>query len=217
MKHIIPSVAFVLSTAVAAFAGPSAKTISEPATTVDYGTGAYIALQAGLNLSQNTFTAPADSNISSKSLVGGFGGLKGGYVFGKGLIRPAVEADVFYNGFSQDLYAKGFGKFSSTRVDSAAYLVNGIARINLGRFQPYAGLGIGGYTADAGGSYGGTVLDKTTSDWAWQAIGGLDYYVTPSISVFTEYKFLNYMNSWDRVGHNSFSQHLAGAGVRFHF
>ena len=37
--------------------------------------------------------------ISPKNDVGFFGGIKLGYVFGTGVVRPAVEGDFFYNGF----------------------------------------------------------------------------------------------------------------------
>ena len=36
---------------------------------------------------------------SPKNDVGFFGGIKLGYVFGTGVVRPTVEGDFFYNGF----------------------------------------------------------------------------------------------------------------------
>src|SRR5205807_4092866 len=37
--------------------------------------------------------------VSPKNDVGFFGGIKLGYVFGTGVVRPTVEGDFFYNGF----------------------------------------------------------------------------------------------------------------------
>src|SRR6266568_6464155 len=77
-----------------------------------YGLGFYGAIDAGANVYQNrggdrTFT---DDNLNSpffgdsltvspKNDVGFFGGIKLGYVFGRGVFRPTLEGDFFYNGF----------------------------------------------------------------------------------------------------------------------
>ena len=37
--------------------------------------------------------------VNPKNDVGFFGGIKLGYVFGSGVVRPTVEGDFFYNGF----------------------------------------------------------------------------------------------------------------------
>src|SRR6202162_2579661 len=37
--------------------------------------------------------------VNPKNDVGFFGGIKLGYVFGTGVVRPTVEGDFFYNGF----------------------------------------------------------------------------------------------------------------------
>jgi hypothetical protein len=78
-----------------------------------YGTGFYGTIDAGANAFQGcggstTFTERPDRittdivKISLESDVGFFGGIKPGYVFGTGLVRPAIEGDLFYNGFSRD-------------------------------------------------------------------------------------------------------------------
>src|SRR6516164_3711714 len=77
-----------------------------------YGLGFYGAIDMGANVYQNrggdrTFTNDnPDSeffgstlDVSPKNDVGFYGGIKLGYVFGTGVIRPAVEGDFFYNGF----------------------------------------------------------------------------------------------------------------------
>src|SRR5206468_9212680 len=77
-----------------------------------YGVGFYGAIDAGANVYQNrgddrTFTQDdpnrpffGDSlEVNPKNDVGFFGGVKVGYVFGTGWLRPTVEGDFFYNGF----------------------------------------------------------------------------------------------------------------------
>jgi opacity protein-like surface antigen len=50
--------------------------------------------------------------------------------------------------------------------------------------------------------------------FAWQAIAGVEYMVTPRVSVFTEYKALFYLDG--PYGRNTLNN-LVGAGVRFNF
>src|SRR6266705_7148547 len=77
-----------------------------------YGLGFYGAIDMGANVFQNrggdrTFS---DDNLNSpffgdsltvspKNDVGFFGGVKLGYVFLTGIVRPTIEGDFFYNGF----------------------------------------------------------------------------------------------------------------------
>src|SRR5438067_12744026 len=80
-----------------------------------YGAGFYGAIDMCANVFQNrgddkTFSAneptvgtPEDFGDtltdSPKNDVGFYGGVKLGYVFGTGVVRPTIEGDFFYNGF----------------------------------------------------------------------------------------------------------------------
>src|SRR5438067_178561 len=77
-----------------------------------YGLGFYGAIDMGANLYQNrgedrTFTQDDPDRpffgysleVDPKNDVGFFGGIKLGYVFGTGVVRPTLEGDFFYNGF----------------------------------------------------------------------------------------------------------------------
>src|SRR4026207_1331139 len=77
-----------------------------------YGLGFYGAIDMGANVYQDRggsrdFTVDnPDSHffgstlhVNPKNDVGFFGGIKLGYVFGHGVVRPTVEGDFFYNGF----------------------------------------------------------------------------------------------------------------------
>ena len=225
MKKIISSAAIALGLAVSANAGTASKQVVVAAPTI-YGAGFYLGLQGGINTLQTE--GPGD-----KSEIGGVGGIKAGYVFGTGVVRPTVEADLFYNGFRQS--APGV----KNDIDSGAFLANFLFRFDAGQFQPYVGAGVGGYYGEASngnGPVGGAGLgnngpavqtagpgaaatvggpSNSTSGLAWQAVAGADFYFTPTISVFSEYKFLNYVDT-DLIARD-LQQHLVVLGVRMHF
>ena len=216
-----------------------------------YGLGFYGAIDAGANVYQNrgdtrTFS---DNNpnspffgdsleVNPKNDVGFFGGVKLGYVFGTGVIRPTVEGDFFYNGFRgganftlrdsfDDVVAQ---RNVTTWINTGAFMANFILRFAPGnqRFQPYAGAGVGIYYAESAGV---EVVDPVTgrvpintgggrshADLAWQVVAGSDYFFNPQWSAFIEYKFLNYTSTQiDTNQDRDLRQHLVGAGVRYFF
>src|SRR6266498_5496031 len=216
-----------------------------------YGLGFYGAIDMGANIYQNrggdrTFTDDNPNSpffgdsleVNPKNDVGFFGGVKLGYVFGTGVVRPAVEGDFFYNGF------RGGANFTlrdsfdnivaqrnvTTWINTGAFMANFILRFAPGnqRFQPYVGAGVGVYYAESAGT---EVVDPVTgrvpintgggrshADLAWQIIAGSDYYWTPKFSTFIEYKFLEYTSTQiDTRDNRVLGQQLLGAGARFHF
>jgi opacity protein-like surface antigen len=216
-----------------------------------YGLGFYGAIDAGANIYQNrgddrTFT---DNNpnspffgdsleVNPKNDVGFFGGVKLGYVFGTGVVRPTVEGDFFYNGFRgganftlRDSFDNVVAQRNvTTWINTGAFMANFILRFAPGnqRFQPYVGAGVGIYYAESAGT---EVVDPVTgrvpfntgggqshADLAWQIIAGADYYWTPKFSTFIEYKFLQYTSTQiDTNQDRELNQQLLGAGVRLHF
>ena len=176
--------------------------------------------------------------VNPKNDVGFFGGAKLGYVFLTGLVRPTVEGDFFYNGFRgganftlRDSFDNVVAQRNvTTWINSGAFMFNFIMRFAPGnqRFQPYAGAGVGVYYAESAGT---EVVDPVTgrvpintgggqshADLAWQIVAGSDYYWTPKLSTFIEYKFLNYTSTQiDTNQDRDMRQHLLGAGVRLHF
>ena len=173
-----------------------------------------------------------------KNDVGFFGGVKLGYVFGSGVVRPTVEGDFFYNGFRgganftlRDRFDDVIGQRNvTTWVNTGAFMFNFILRFAPGnqRFQPYAGAGVGVYYAESAGV---EVVDPVTgrvpvntgggashADLAWQIIAGSDYYFNPKMSAFIEYKFLEYTSTQINTNQSrDLGQQFVGAGVRFHF
>jgi opacity protein-like surface antigen len=225
------------------------KQVAPPPPPPVYGTGFYGAIDAGANVFQNlpgsrTFTdTDPESPFFGESLevspqhnVGVFAGLKLGYVFGTGVIRPTIELDSFYNGFDTDTnftLREPDGDVirssrSSNRLNSGVWLGNFILRFAPGnqRFQMYAGAGVGVYYAEANGlSFTGpngetfnTGGGRNHADLAWDVVAGSDYFFTPKLSAFVEYRFLEYTSTQLNTNQNrALGQHLVGAGVRYFF
>src|SRR2546429_1378264 len=136
------------------------KQVAPPPPPELYGLGFYGAIDMGANLYQNrggdrTFTQDDPDRpffgysleVDPKNDVGFFGGIKLGYVFGTGVVRPTLEGDFFYNGF------RGGGNFTlrdsfgdvlaqrnaTTWINTGAFMGNVILRFAPGnrKFQPY--------------------------------------------------------------------------------
>lgn len=222
------------------------KQVAPPPPPELYGLGFYGAIDMGANVYQNrggdrTFS---DDNLNSpffgdsltvspKNDVGFFGGIKLGYVFLTGVVRPTIEGDFFYNGFRggadfnlRDSFGNTLRSSSvTTWINSGAFMGNFILRFAFGRFQPYAGAGVGIYFAEsAGADFQGpngslsTGGGQSHADLAWQIIAGADYYWNPKFSTFIEYKYLNYTSTQINTDQSrNLGQQLVGAGLRFHF
>ena len=235
------------------------KQVAPPPPPPMYGLGFYGAIDMGANVYQNrggtrTFTDDNPNSpffgstldVDPKNDVGFFGGIKLGYVFGSGVVRPTVEGDFFYNGF------RGGADFTlneaftpcpgcatvlsthqrnvTTWINTGAFMANFILRFAPGnqRFQPYAGAGVGIYYAESAGV---EVVDPVTgavpintgggrshADLAWQVVAGSDYFFTPNFSAFIEYHYLDYTSTQINTRESrDLGQHLVGAGVRFFF
>jgi len=225
------------------------KQVAPPPPPELYGLGFYGAIDMGANVYQNrggdrTFTDDRVGTedfgdtltVSAKNDVGFFGGIKLGYVFGTGVFRPTLEGDFFYNGFrggADFTLRDSFGNVLAQRdvttwINTGAFMGNFIGRFAFGRFQPYAGAGVGIYYAESAGTEvrnpvtGNVPINtgggQSHADLAWQIIAGSDYYWTPKFSTFIEYHFLNYTSTQiDTREDRDLRQHLVGAGVRVHF
>lgn len=251
-KLLFSTVAFTGLLAASLQAGPAVeyKQVAPPPPPL-YGLGFYGGIDMGANIYQNrgddrTFTnhdlnSPFfgySLDVDPKNDVGFFGGLKLGYVFGTGVVRPTIEGDFFYNGFRgganftlRDSFDNVVAQRNATTwINSGAFMGNFILRFAPGnqRFQPYAGAGVGIYYAEAAGA---ELVDPVTgrvavntgggrshADLAWDVVAGSDYFFTPNFSAFIEYKFLNYTSTQiDTDQDRDLRQHLLGAGVRFFF
>jgi len=238
MKRILlSSLAAALACTSVVFAGPQivetskAYTGARTETAAVYGVGFYGAIQAGINAHQE-YRDLGDRQIDDRGIdeggiedirfafepdgkVGGIVGGKLGYVFGTAKVRPAVEIDGYYNGFTAE------GDDFESDLKTGAFLANFLVRFDLGRFQPYLGAGLGFYTAhfDRENVADGADNENEDSDegWAWQVVAGSDYYFTEKLSAFLEYKYLNYETDGDVFGEGRIDQHIVALGLRMHF
>jgi len=223
-------------------AGPpviESKSVSPAPPSEVFGTGFYMALDMGANVYQDRGGSRTFANefgdtlvIDPKNDVGFYGGIKAGWVFGTGVFRPAIEADLFYNGFrgGADATLTEGGVVTRTGsgtsyINTGAFMSNFIAKFAFDRFQPYVGGGVGVYYAESAGfDFNGTRGNFGTSggashaDFAWQVIAGADYYWNPKWSTFFEYHYLDYTSTqFETSESRDLGQHLVGAGMRFHF
>jgi opacity protein-like surface antigen len=259
-KLLFSAVALTGLLAASVKAGPAVeyKQVAPPPPPM-YGLGFYGAIDAGANIYQNrggdqTFTDDnpnsqffgSSLDVSPKNDVGFFGGIKLGYVFGTGVVRPTVEGDFFYNGFRGGadftlneaftpcpICATEFStreRNATTWINTGSFLFNLIFRLGppTWRFQPYAGAGVGVYYAESAGV---EVTDPVTgrtpintggganhADLAWDVVAGADYFFNSQWSAFVEYHYLDYTSTQiDTNQSRDLGQHLVGAGVRFFF
>lgn len=199
-----------------------------------YGTGAYIAVQAGASISSDVSDSqvydvgPNTLQFKANDNVGFVGGLKFGYVFGTGTVRPVIELDTFYNGVQADFdtYVNGSktGGNVQANFDSVAGLANFMLNFSFGsgRIQPHIGVGIGGYYGEANDvqytTPGGTKFSTSGgsgSGLAWQIVSGTDFYINSKTSIFVEGKFLNYEDAG--ISGDTLTQNIAVLGMRWHF
>ena len=115
-----------------------------------------------------------------------------GYQFG-GPFR--LEAEVVYRKNDVDSYTLGGTRLTGAAGDgsSLALMVNGFYDFNTGTaFTPYVGLGIG-YARISADGITATGLGATNSDddnkFAYQAIAGLAYALTPEVSLTADYRY----------------------------
>ena len=242
LVFLAPVIAVFLS--VSAQAGEAVVTDSKsvspaPPPPEIFGTGFYMALDLGANVYQDRVSHETFANefgdtleIRTDNNVGFYGGLKAGYVFGTGIFRPTIEGDFFYNGWQGSGDARlttadgsvGTEHFSGN-INTGAFMSNFIGRFAFGRFQPYLGAGVGvyyaaspGFTVNTDVGTFNTVGSRTHTDLAWDIVAGADYYLTPKMSTFIEYHFLDYTSSQiDTNQDRNLGQQLVGAGMRFHF
>jgi opacity protein-like surface antigen len=238
MKRItLSAIALTIIASSSLFAGPpDFKSAPPPPPPCEYGTGWYVGLDGGANVYQHydgsrerTFLNGDVVEANLDHNVGGYGGIKVGYVFGKETIRFALEEDMFYNGISTDFHLKLNGNevaHSNNPINSGAFMTNFIVKFAFGKVQPYAGAGVGAYYAASAGSditinQGNRTFSTgggaSSGSLAWDVVAGADYYWTCKWSTFVEYHYLDYVALDVGNGNHQIGQHLVGAGIRFHF
>jgi len=145
-------------------------------------------------------------------------------------LLPSIEYEFLYLNRELDGQAAG-GERVDTDFTASVFSVNPILRAQYYMFRPYVGFGVGGAYLEAHGpefvSPGGVVSRNSgTPDdiaLALQAIAGTDVFITKHISLFGEYKFLNFLDpnfstpTVEFKAKDFISENLLTAGIRYHF
>jgi len=111
------------------------------------------------------------------------------------------------------------GLRSGARHDyvASALLSNVIYDFNIGWFvSPHIGAGIGPVNLDATLSSGGLGKVTTGSDWVlgYQAIGGVSYPITPTLSVELDYRYLGTTTPHFHTGRNFVDGGIPAPGIK---
>jgi opacity protein-like surface antigen len=208
-------------------------------------TGYYIGAYGGLNFLQSTFgttkvsaNASGIGDLTTKSSLGGIGGIKFGYdwpfegsepvdMFNKELqdqkllLSGGIEGDVF------GAYIPYKGQDSSGHVvtadfDTFAALINFLLKAQIGDFRPYFGPGIG-IAHIWGRNYNalGNKPDGSTTEFAFQMSAGTDYFITPEWSIFADYKWFGMADTHifnaPELKMTTFGAHFLSFGIRYHY
>jgi opacity protein-like surface antigen len=207
-------------------------------------TGWNAAIFGGANLFQTTTASdtvnlvgpgPSSVGLDGSSRVDGAGGLKFGYVWsfdeepidqfqhetGGMRLSGGMEVEAFWVGNTYK--GNNTGGPVSINMDAAVFMLNPTLRAQFGNWRPYIGGGIG-VTYISASDYSGpsatTQSEDDTTALAYQGIAGVDYFISPEWSVFTEFKYLVFSNfdlysgGAGKVHYDDFQQGLLTFGVR---
>ena len=221
------------------------KELAAPVVESRIGVGFYAAVFGGANVAQDADLDRFEDNdfdvdLELEDETGWFAGLKLGYVFDTGsFILPAIELEGFYNTVDVRVRARSDEFDADAEIggdlDQIVLQLNFLLKFDIGRFRPYIGAGAGAAYLQADEIDGTIRVNNDEFDFdvdadelsdeigvrnegwvfAWQAVGGFDYYFTDNFSVFAEYKALFFHGNDSDVDY--YLQHLVGGGVRFHF
>ena len=111
-------------------------------------------------------------------------GARVGYGLDNVLPMPgwSVEADTFWN-------SSGY-KDGGSHLASTSFMGNLVYHVNTGSpLGIYGGAGLGAVNDRVGGA-----IHDSSTVFGWQALGGLEYAVSPDMSLFTEYRYQNAHN-----------------------
>ncbi len=179
------------------------------------GSVAALLLSAGTASAEGTyFSLLGGATYDPHLMAGGTShdmspGYNGGVRLGTGigsLPGFSVEADAFYN-------RSGFKGSGGGHLASTSLMGDLIYHANLGLpLNLYGGAGLGMVETRVGGAlpHGSSIV------LGWQALGGLEFPVSPSMTLFTEYRYQNTnaanVGTLARVGNTSNNLSL---GVKF--
>jgi outer membrane protein OmpA-like peptidoglycan-associated protein len=163
---------------------PAARAQGQPTT------GFYIGGAAGANIEENNRFRNGGGNSTDSYDLGYAGTLSLGYGLGNGL-RLEIEP-----GYRNNAVDRVNGRPANSRMQTATFMGNVL--YDFYKFQtpwipltPHVGAGIGyAHVWDRSVAPNGNNVSGDTSRLAFQAIGGLDYSLTPNQKVGVDYRYM---------------------------
>jgi OmpA-OmpF porin, OOP family len=184
------------------------------------GEGGYTALEE-MGTKSGSATGPTIRSNSGFAV-----GIDGGYAFGNGF-RLEGELPFRYNGVDS-LRAGNSSVGASGHITSQAAMANVFYDLNLfpsTKFTPYIGAGVGAARIgiDHLSSEGARLADDHDTKFAYQAIGGVQYALTPQWSVSLDYRYFASLDpSFTPSGgggsyRTTYHTHNVMLGIAYHF
>jgi len=185
--------------------------------------GPYIGLQGGANFLEDNDFRGGGADSKAKYNAGPVGTLTLGYGFNFGL-RLELEGGYRRNNVDEINGASGDG-----RLETGSAMLNAIYDVPLPTFGipllPHVGAGVGwNHVWNRSGAHNGLTARGQDDLFAWQAIAGLDYVITPKLVAGIDYKYMRGNNATFDVVETGGStkagdqvSHAVLVGLRYYF
>lgn len=144
--------------------------------------GGYYGSTAPFDLGAIPINTDLDNGWTAGGGVGVYSGIFGGSRF-------ELEGSYTSNSNGYLSYA-GFELPADFDIETSAVFVNYLKEIPLGKFCGYLGGGAGYAETSFDGTLSGVPYSDTDGGFAWQLIAGLEFPVTESLALFTQYRYM---------------------------
>jgi len=185
--------------------------------------GPYIGLQGGANFLEDNDFRGGGGDSKAKYNAGPVGTLMLGYGFEFGL-RLELEGGYRRNNVDRINGASGDG-----RLETGSAMLNAIYDVPLPTFGipllPHVGAGVGwNHVWNRSGAHNGLTARGQDDLFAWQAIAGLDYVISPNLVAGVDYKYMRGNNASFDVAETGGTtkagdqvSHAVLVGLRYYF
>ena len=200
-------------------------------TALQDGSATLTASNAPTTVNPNSLTA------NQQSEVGGVGGIRTGYTFKNFTddvpwLMPAIDVDAFWAGYKYKTEAEATpytGSYLSTDLNTYSLMVEPKVKMNLGKFRPYLGVGVGGAYIHADNSHvnlqstlAGLGSENTgysksldAGAVALEGLAGVEYFLARNWSISFDYKF-EYLDADGNI-HSSVPSTSPPVHLNYHF
>ncbi len=194
LKDVLLIAACVVASVPALAADMPRISYAPPTVPQEFGSGWYLRGDIGYRFNSTLHGTSSDGTVLTAETFDDSFVAGGGFGFKERWFR--VDLTVDYG--TQARYAGNsaiFSPYIATKIDTVAALVNGY--IDLGtwnRLTPYVGAGVGASLVRTGGFWtpiGPSAADARLANFAWAAMAGVGYNVTPNLLVDAGYRYID--------------------------